>query len=134
MARPLDDMPYEQVKIEKLKHSINLAVAECQLTDFSVQELKHYADYSILQLKAAVWAEEKEKSYKDLHTPATWWDQLKLNHFPRWFLRRFPVRTKTTRVHFVRQATYPRLQLLLPQDETYIAVMKEKYVVEALDG
>ena len=76
----------------------------------------------IYRIKTYVLAEEIDNRKKDVKftytIPASWWHHFKKSHFPKWLLKRFPVKYieyyKTKTVTFRKYATYPRANILFP--------------------
>ena len=68
---------------------------------------------SLLTIDSAIWSETLDHQEKtvEFHWPATWFQHLKMSHFPQWFIRKYPVRMqKETRlVTFETKAVYPNL-------------------------
>lgn len=69
--------------------AINLSLLE---VDTLIEPL---TDELIVRLNAHIYGEEM--GTHTFQTPTTWWDHLKQDHAPGWFLKRYPVKyTKTT--------------------------------------
>lgn len=47
-------------------------------------------------------------------TPSSWWQMLKKEHFPKWFLKRYPV--KYTKTELTIKTLYPKLKTRIPLD------------------
>ena len=52
-------------------------------------------DGILTKLEYKVYGVEREEVYElEYNSPLTWWDHLKADKFPKWWLKRFPVKTK----------------------------------------
>lgn len=76
---------------------------------------------TIIELRATLLGQRHHVA--EFKWPATWWDAVKLRFYPRWLLRRYPVRYRFERVTAL--ALLPTLDLKIPGHGTTIAVMAE---------
>ncbi len=79
----------------------------------------------LIKMKAAVWAEH----LGTIEVPATWWQHFKQAHFPKWLLRRFPVRMKT----YDADRLYPEVSLPDKQHVAHFFVRREPEAVRWSD-
>ena len=76
---------------------------------------------TVMKLRASVLAHKTvEKEFKvEFQTPRNWWELLKEDHAPMWFLKRFPTKFMSvwrTSV-FEEYDTYPRARIDLPKEK-----------------
>lgn len=53
--------------------------------------------------------------------PTSWWQMLKRDHAPKWFLNRFPVKSKTVTID--AKVFYPNLKISVPQKQSRVTVV-----------
>lgn len=91
---------------EKLKEKF----AQMPQIEFS-EYVAFTADELAIRIIQSVWGEYVGDLV--VMTPSNWWERLKKDHAPRWFLKRFPVRYDTTT--YQAAAMYPKVTL--PDEE-----------------
>lgn len=134
--KPGDTLLSESLLIERLPVAVERAFSSSFIEDMDKMPevgLRIYEDAlgdMAVQLRSYMWAEKlAEKkvtvSFKEkVHfpTPTSWWQMLKRDSFPRWYLRRWPSRethvtkiARGTRHVLVEQfATFPMSPLRTP--------------------
>ena len=77
-----------QAELEKLRYAVSIPLAK----EFLLEDVKFVADeitgMIILQVHGYVWAQ----SLCDYKHPENWKEALKERWFPKWLLKRFPVK------------------------------------------
>lgn len=53
--------------------------------------------------------------------PTSWWQMLKRDHAPKWFLKRFPVKSKAVTID--AKVLYPDLKISVPQKQSRVTVV-----------
>lgn len=76
----------------------------------------------ILQVRQPVWGQTLDTI--TITEPASWWQMLKRDHAPKWFLKRYPVKVVVLKRYEVR-ADYP--ELIYPGKEHRVTVVKEAF-------
>ena len=119
----------EKRTLEMLKVGVYRAVNRELLDDAQfvgrTADTSFMADYvgntMAVQLRAYVLAEKVHDDFRVLKfdSPASWWQHFKLTYFPRWLLRRRPVRFTTTEktVHLEAYHGYPDARIALPDEK-----------------
>lgn len=91
-------------------------------------------DALVFELKTEVMTEKLFNRIQKVtfKVPKSWWQHFKQVWFPKWVLRKFPVRfeTHTKKVIFERYATYPQLPLVFPKDKIGQIVYKDFVTVK----
>ena len=125
-----DFIDAEKRTLEMLKVGVYRAVSRELMNDAQfvgrTADTSFMADYlgntMAVQLRAYVLAEKVHDDFRVLKfdSPASWWQHFKLtyaSYFPRWFLRRRPVRFRTTEkpIHLEAYHGYPDARIPLPR-------------------
>jgi hypothetical protein len=105
--------PYNEVVLTQLKEIAQKVLSGHALVNLRLESWKNdVADALVYQLSTYVLAEEVENRTKTVNFeyPKSWWQMFKQQYFPKWLLKRFPVKTKkdTRLVTFKKYATYPK--------------------------
>lgn len=83
----------------------------------------------VFQLRAEVMAEKLEERTQmvTFEVPKSWWQHFKQEHFPKWLLKKFPVKLEsyTRFMTFEHYATYPELPLVFSKDKIGKIVYKD---------
>lgn len=72
------------------------------------------------QFRAYVLGETQKPITFDSH-PVSWWQMFKRDVMPRWFVKRFPVVSKTATID--AKVFYPELKISVPQKESRVCVV-----------
>ena len=76
---------------------------------------------TVMKLRSSVLAHKTvEKEFRvEFQTPRNWWELLKEDHAPMWFLKRFPTKFMSVwrTAVFEEYDTYPRARIDLPEDK-----------------
>ena len=103
-----ENFDFDTVELERYRVAIltELAThfAEPARVDFQ-QHARFAADSIMARVEQAVWGEEA--GVLRIETPATWWEMLKRDHAPAWFVRRWPVRY--TVQEYQARTLYPKM-------------------------
>jgi len=116
-------MEISEIELQKIRVAAELAMADCALLEPKLN-IEYRPDFKCLvsQINGYVWGQELEA--ETYSYPATWWDALKANWAPYWFVRRFPVHEKKFRVHF--NVMYPNFKMAFPGETTTIKAMVQE--------
>ena len=77
-------------------------------------------DSVVYQFRAYVLGESQKPITFD-SVPTSWWQMLKRDHAPRWFVKRFPVKSKTVTID--AKVFYPDLRVSVPTRESRMCVV-----------
>ena len=102
----LQDKKVKQVLIEKIKLSSRLIIPNHQLMDMEINEyLDHTSDCFVSQLNAYFASRKTVRHTTNrIKIHATWFDMFKEKYFPKWILKKYPVKfnefayTETTNI------------------------------------
>lgn len=117
-------LAYKKVVLERMMYHSVEHIDPCVLEprfniveDFSVGGL-------IASMRGYVWAEEIQDDTASLTVewPATVWQAFKDRWFPRWALRRWPVKlaSRTTTHRFIVRATLPEYKYVAPVESAVV--------------
>lgn len=81
------------------------------------------ADELVAELEYFILSHEKEVSHK---VPLTWWDHLKLDHAPEWFLDRYPV--KYRHIRFTSKEVFPHSKRAFTKDDIGRGYVTYRYI------
>ena len=123
-----------EVILEKLRFGLNQAISKKYLED--VVDIDLYLDdianCLVAKVHAYIWAEKLQDESMLIKYPESTWQYFKSEYFPKWLLRKFPVKEKTIKVQFKRHATYPKLAIS-NRNDTATFVIKEGIDVRELE-
>lgn len=98
------------------QHTIPAYVAQTAKFDIAMV----VGDELLARIEAEVLAEhvESRTQYAKLFVPSSWWQRLKMDHFPGWFVRKWPVKRTPwqAKVQFKRFMHYPDAKIALPEE------------------
>jgi len=91
----------------------------------------------VYHIKTYILAEEVDNRSKVIrftyNFPSNWWQHFRAQVFPRWLLKRFPIKlteyTKVKRVTFRKYATYPKANIVFP-DKVGTLVKYKSFIEE----
>ena len=120
----------EKFILERTKFVIQRRFGESFLEDikYTTSSIDDEIEGIILRLEKDILSDKLEKIVKTFNYPVTWWDHFKLDCFPFFLLRKFPAKLKVKRITFERRVTFPKLALMMRDDERF----KEFYVWESM--
>lgn len=114
-----------QINLTSLRYAVSQRVARKQIQDAEVSLEECFdVDALVLRLKTKIWA--TEISVEETRHPADWWEACKERWFPRWALRRWPVRYRVFDVTAYHK--YPKLRL--QDSEPRLAVFAQERISE----
>ena len=125
-----DTVTMKTITLKKLKVGISYALGKDiidsmqfdEYNDALTNNIIHRLEFEVLSNKIV---DDKYTFQLEFKYPATWFQYLKQDKFPKWFIKKYPVRYKTeTRkksAKFSRYAIYPKSNLDIKNDrELYI--------------
>lgn len=77
--------------------------------------VNNLADSLAIRMRSYILGQEDHQRYSvSVDIPATWWQHFKQDHAPGWFVRRFPVKTKTVprTVEFNHKMLFPKADVV----------------------
>lgn len=114
--------PYNEVVLTQLKETAQKVFSGHALVNLKFETWKEETINALVyQLSTHILAEEIENRTKTVcfEHPISWWQMFKQQYFPKYLLKRFPIKTeKDTRlVTFKKYATYPKFPAIaFPKD------------------
>lgn len=115
MNRPI----ITEVALNKYLVSATVPDEEPSLIDPQVRTMK-VGDQLFAQLKGYLWGERAYIEY--VRYPDDWWEAFKERWFPRWLLKRYPVRLTEVVIDVTR--LYPHLRYSLPEEKSVLKITK----------
>lgn len=81
----------ERKQLEMMRYAVQMSLDDRLMMDAISAEVYHDAAHRMIcTLTYDVYGEKREP--RRVQWPATWWDAFKQRWFPKWWLRRWPVR------------------------------------------
>jgi hypothetical protein len=116
----MDAYQVDQLILEKVKVDLIDYISTAQLKNFDIETLKNSMTNAIvLKLRGFLMGEKLREERKDwkVSYPSSWWQMFKRQYFPKWLLKRFPVRHTTLKrkVVFKVYELYPKLPIAIPK-------------------
>ncbi len=109
MTSPIDDsVKVEQLILERVMLALHTTVDSSSIhlhgTEARIQMLAHTADQFVVMLKGWMIGNKfpDRSEFSTFSYPDGWWEALKHEHAPKWFLKRWPVKLKLERWESVR--------------------------------
>jgi len=91
-----DTVTMDRITLEKIKFTIQEMISPALMDDMRYESIEDIAKRSIVKrLILYLWSNKvNEEEYDDIVNvyPATMWEELKRDYWPRWLKRKFPVR------------------------------------------
>lgn len=115
----------EVILMEKLKISVSIALGRSMLDEMQLSSsfdciIGAFVNKLQTYVTASKLADDKYSCYFYHKEYTSWWQHFKQDVMPKWFVRKFPVKTKTIKskrtVKFTRYATYPMSNVILKKD------------------
>ncbi len=96
---------YEQETFKKFQLYAQHRALRLQFQQLDLKKIEDVIlDELVYELRAWFWSRE---NCHELITPANWWEMLKRDHAPQWFLKRWPVQNRISYV--MRTVIYPEI-------------------------
>jgi len=112
----------ECVTLEKLRQGLMMRFSQ-EYLDFCA-DLNYEPIYKMIEvsIRKSIMAEEKPVEEKVIEYPRDWWQHFKKDCFPKWLLKKYPVKT---RKHTLKvRAVYPDFKPALRSQK--VAFMQEE--------
>lgn len=115
----LDEKQFSKVLLSRLRQVAKMSLGDHAIDKMDLRVLRDDMTDSILfALRTEVMTERLSDREKTIifEYPATWWEHLKKEMAPRWFLKRYPVKFSkyTQKIRFEEIALYPMLPAIIP--------------------
>ena len=119
----------EEVNLEKVRVAGRKAFGNLELESMRLERFEDIVLNGIVYQWSTICKGEKvrhEKQDVTFDYPATWWDHFKVKKFPKWLLKKFPVKCNTylQTVVFKEIAVFPKLSNYISfngQDKVYFS-------------
>lgn len=120
----------KKVELERLRFSVSKMLSGHTLAMTKLDVIRdEIMNGLVYELHTEVMAEKVENRVQKVtfEFPKSWWQYFKKEYFPKWLLKKFPVKSELSSksVIFNRYATYPQLPLIFPPDKIGRIVYKE---------
>ena len=113
----------DTVALGKIRFGISIAMSKEFLSDYQVNISEYMADMVNAQIRMSLWGRDHQK--RTLASfPADWWQAFKERWFPRWALKRWPVRR--TFVNVTGASVFPTLNYIAPGHTEKLFVIVER--------
>lgn len=88
---------YQELRLERRRFAYEYAVSDHIREERGSGLLKYIDKETRVRLSCDIWCHDEQAivKFEPVSYPATWWEHLKQRWFPRWALRRWPVRLTT---------------------------------------
>jgi hypothetical protein len=120
-----DQVETERVELYKEKLSALISMSPNIFNEPSLKVEKmaqwHYDEF-VTRLIDFVWSEHLET--QEIRMPEDWWQAFKERWFPKWYLKRNPVKYITKRIE--AKALYPKLRMPSQTPVIQISQMKQR--------
>ena len=113
------------VILEKLYNHINIAFSKEVIEDVDAHAriIEGNIIRAIIKLENYIWAEKLvDHSVSHSHYKS-WWDHFKDDKMPKWFIKRFPIKSTTITHHFAQYAKFPKFKWFSDRE-------KEEFVIQ----
>ena len=86
--------------LKRLEETLLLNISRKQIEQLTLyiedDYRKFFVDEIAIRITREFFGDKVEKEISlDFEYPATWWQHFKRSHFPKWLLKKFPVKKKT---------------------------------------
>lgn len=124
-----EDITTTEYTLEKIKEKIFMRLGPERFEQLRIDVRGEYYDDLSLHIERTLYGERiVNEQQRTVRVPATWWQHFKLENFPKWILRKYPVSYKsiTVTVEFGRHFDFPKCYV---PNHSYLS----KFVVRDLD-
>jgi hypothetical protein len=127
------DINADSVKLTKIPITVKAALGEYPLVEQDLTlTVERILDHMVFSLRSHMLAEELENRSKvvefTFEFPSSWWQHFKLQVFPKWLQRRFPIKYAhykyNKKVIFKKYAAYPKANIAIPDKVGELVVYK----------
>ena len=102
---------FEAIKVQVMQQYGKFTFEATQLTiQDAVRDL-------IIRLDSFILGQHDYQKYKvSMAVPLNWWEHLKQDRFPKWYIKRFPTKTKhvTREITFDHKKLFPKSSVMFP--------------------
>jgi hypothetical protein len=107
-------MIQNKIELEKIRLFSSAAILKAKL-DLIEPEIicEREVDQLVLRLQGYIWGETKFK--KTIRYPIDWKQSIKERWFPKWLLKKYPVKYKTHNID--AKIIYPKLKISMPEQK-----------------
>lgn len=130
-----DTVTCEKIQMDLMRYQLSEILGATSLEDLEINlgkdflsnRIQYRLEFSLLNNKIA---DDTYKCYFTYKEPQTWFEHLKKDKAPKWFLRKFPVKyntiKKTRTVNFTRYAQYPKANIKVRNNQ-YVYLQLGEY-------
>ena len=112
---------YKRIRLNKILVSSRCEITRHALEHANIHEVwGHTIDTLCYQLDTYLWGKLMPKT---IEYPSNWWEALKAEYAPKWFLSRWPVENKV--IHY-SEMKIVLLEDLVPDDKMEVEVVAKK--------
>lgn len=117
----MNEQEFGRVLLSRLKQVATMCIGEHAIKNMDLRALRDdMTDSIIFSLRTNIATEqlsEREKTVTFKY-PSSWWQQFKMQKFPAWLLKKYPVQYKKTsqKIRFEEIALYPMLPAIMPDN------------------
>lgn len=115
---PDEPVTYSKLQLEALTIRLKQVLSEHLLSAKVDAALDAWSDRIIVSVQGYIWQEKLEDLTVPVsfRVPTTWWQMLKRDYAPAWFIDRFPVRMKTVtkKVRYKTYGKFPEYRYVAP--------------------
>ncbi len=109
------------IELEKIQYGLYDFLSKASLMNMSIDRIDDFvADRIIYKIRGYLMGEKlrEEKSILEVSYPCSCWQMFKKQYFPKWLLKKFPVKYETVRkkVEFKVYELYPKFSKVCPND------------------
>ena len=111
----------EDVTMKRIEMEVELFSERKRMTkellnvDFGVS-VDHICNDLVFRMNKRILAQEVDRVVKYVEYPEDWKQAVKERFFPKWLLRKYPVRYHRERIELKRQITFPEYNEQFPDD------------------
>lgn len=127
--KTVEEVEAETIVLKNLTFAMSYYLGDYAVskTRMKIENIIPY-DGIAFRFSTKIMGKEKHKTYhRTVKLPATWWQQFKLEKFPDFLLKRFPVKTKRKKFYFKfnHMALFPKLNRIPPNEELRVSYLTE---------
>jgi len=111
---------YDELILEKVRIGLSEYISKEQILNFNIEIIgDNLTDSIIFKIRGFLMGEKlrEEKRNWRVSYPSSWWQMLKEQYFPKWLLKKYPVKytIKKRKVTFKVYEVYPKLPIAIPK-------------------
>lgn len=116
----------KRIELKKIRYNIKHRLEKEYLIEMLRWENNISCDCIELYIRGYVWAENESLKHQEVKYPFDWWEAFKERWFPRFLLKRYPVKYK--KVILDVKKIYPKLKINKQKEVSRLMILRKDLI------